>query len=136
MIRFGTFVGALAIFASGCATTRHTDTSLKGELEAMYDTDQSHRSEMQAVGTKYGNNSQEVMTLWKKQQPIDEANIVRLGQIIEEHGWPSHSLVGYKGAIAAFLVLQHADHTYQKKYLPLVRASVAARKTRRGPCAA
>ena len=96
----------------------------------MYDTDQAHRSEMQAVGTTYGHNSPKLMALWKKQQPIDKANIARLGQIIEEHGWPRRGLVGDKGAIAAFLVLQHADYTYQKKYLPLVRAAVAAGETR------
>lgn len=40
----------------------------------MYDTDQSDdRSEMEAVGTKYGYNSPEMLALWKKQQAIDEA---------------------------------------------------------------
>ena len=114
--------------ALGCATTSHPDAKLKGELEGMYEADQSHRSEMEAVGTKYGYSSPEILELWQKQQPIDQPNIARLAQIIEEHGWPGRSLVGDKGALAAFLVLQHAGHSYQKKYLPLVRAAVLQAK--------
>jgi hypothetical protein len=102
-----------------------SDISLKGKLEAMYDTDQSQRSRMDAVGKQYGYNSPEMIELWKKQQPIDEANIKRLAEIIEKHGWPGRRLVGDKASTAAFLVLQHADYTYQKKYLPLLRKAVA-----------
>jgi len=69
----------------------------------MYDTDQSQRSEMGAVGKKYGYSSPEMTELWKKQQPIDEANIKRLIEIIETHGWPGHRLVGDKASTAAFL---------------------------------
>ena len=46
----------------------------------------------------------------------------RLHEIINKHGWPGIDLVGQKGAQAAFLVLQHADHESQKKYLPLLKA--------------
>ncbi len=96
----------------------------------MYDTDQSQRSEMGAVGKKYGYSSPDMTELWKKQQPIDEANIKRLIEIIETHGWPGHRLVGDKASTAAFLVLQHADYTYQNKYLALLRKAVADRELR------
>jgi hypothetical protein len=126
MIRLAAALGASVILVLGCVTTEHPDVSLKDELEAMYDTDQSYRSEMDAVGKKYGYSSPEMMELWKVQQPIDEANIKRLVEIIETHGWPGRRLIGDKASTAAFLVLQHADYTYQKKYLPLVRAAAAA----------
>lgn len=130
MIRLATALGASVILALGCATTKHPDVSLKDELEAMYDTDQSHRSEMHEVGKKYGHSSPEMMELWKKQQPIDEANIKRLVEFIETHGWPGRRLVGDKASTAAFLVLQHANYTYQKRYLPLLRKAVADRELR------
>lgn len=131
MIRSAILLGALLVFAGGCATTPSVDVNLKNELETMFDTDQSTRMEIDTIGTKYGFNSPEIMALWKKQQPIDDANIARLRQIIHEHGWPGRSLVGDKGAGAAFLVLQHADYAEQKKYLPLLRAAAAAGEARR-----
>jgi len=130
LIRLLPMLGAFIIFGPGCAVTRHPAVDVKRELEAMLDTDQSQRSEMEEVGTKYGHNSPEMRELWKRQQPIDDANIKRLVEIIEKNGWPARSLVGDKGATAAFLVLQHADYAYQKKYLPLVRAAVAAGEAR------
>jgi uncharacterized protein DUF6624 len=125
MIRLAVALGASVILMLGCATTKHPDVSLKDELEAMYDTDQTQRSKMDAVGKQYGYDSPEMMELWKKQQPIDEANIKRLIEIIDKEGWPGRKFVGDKASTAAFLVLQHADYTYQKNYLPLLRKAVA-----------
>ncbi len=125
MIRFALVLGASAMLILGCAMTKQSDASLRDELGAMYDTDQAQRSKMDAVGKQYGYDSPEMMELWSKQQPIDEANIKRLVEIIDKEGWPGRRVVGDKASTAAFLVLQHADYTYQKKYLPLLRKAVA-----------
>lgn len=125
MIRFALVLGASAMLILGCAMTKQSDASLRDELGAMYDTDQAQRSKMDAVGKQYGYDSPEMMELWSKQQPIDEANIKRLVEIIDKEGWPSRRVVGDKASTAAFLVLQHADYTYQKKHLPLLRKAVA-----------
>jgi hypothetical protein len=61
---------------------------------------------------------------WDRQNAIDNANMTRLGEIIDRHGWPGIRFAGYEGASNAFLVLQHADLDSQRKYLPLMRAAV------------
>jgi hypothetical protein len=55
----------------------------------------------------------------------DYARTARLMEIIHEHGWPTHSLVGEDGASAAWLVAQHADFDveFQEVALTLMRAA-------------
>jgi hypothetical protein len=47
--------------------------------------------------------------------------------IIQQHGWPGRSLVGYDGAHAAWLLVQHADADaeFQTRCLGLVKVAVA-----------
>jgi hypothetical protein len=54
----------------------------------------------------------------------DEANTKRLAEIVEQHGWPTNTLVGQDGANAAWLLVQHADrnHKFQRKCLDLMTA--------------
>lgn len=95
------------------------------ELEKRMETDQALRLELPKLAEKHGHDSEEVQSLWKKQAAIDKENMARLEEIVAAHGWPGKSKVGEKGALAAFLILQHAEHEYQKKYLPMVREAVA-----------
>jgi hypothetical protein len=44
--------------------------------------------------------------------------------IVAKYGWPGHTLVGEGGASAAWLVIQHADPTFQTQCLPLLKAAV------------
>lgn len=52
----------------------------------------------------------------------DEENTKRLDEIVEQHGWPTISLVGQDGANAAWLLVQHADRNakFQRKCLDLM----------------
>lgn len=93
-------------------------------------TDQSYRSQIDEIQKKHGSDSPEMREIWAKQRPIDEANLARLEAIIAAHGWPGRTLVGEDGAMGAFLILQHADLPYQKKYLPLARRAAAAGELR------
>lgn len=102
-----------------------TIAAAKAELEAMWATDQSHRSEVTELEKKHGRNSPEVKEAWSKQNAIDAQNIQRLEEIIAQHGWPGSTEFGSKAAGAAFLILQHADISHQKKHLPAVRAAAA-----------
>lgn len=47
----------------------------------------------------------------------DSINLVRIEEIIKEHGWPTYSMVGKVAADGAFMVIQHSDTQIQKKYL-------------------
>lgn len=53
----------------------------------------------------------------------DYTRTERLKEIIDEHGWPTHALVGEDAASAAWLVVQHADFDvdFQVQALALMR---------------
>jgi hypothetical protein len=57
--------------------------------------------------------------------PLDQANTMRMREIIAEHGWPGHVLVGVDGAHAAWLLVQHAPQDFQEECLPLLEDAVA-----------
>lgn len=56
----------------------------------------------------------------------DDARTARLAEMIEEHGWPTRSLVGDGGASAAWLIAQHSDLDveFQERALELMRQAV------------
>lgn len=100
--------------------------ALRVELEAMLRADQAHRQEIVRLQEQLGAESAAVKALWAKQLEIDSDNMTRLEEIISEQGWPRQSEVGSDAATGAFIVLQHADLFYQKKYLPLLRKAAEA----------
>jgi uncharacterized protein DUF6624 len=102
------------------------DGVLQTELLRMGAEDQRYRSEIQVEVIKMSSLSTTqlsapMMSLQKRQDEIDTKNMARLEEIIKQHGWPGRSLVGEEAANAGFLILQHADLTFQKKYFPLVK---------------
>jgi hypothetical protein len=58
-------------------------------------------------------------------QRIDKENTEELRAIVKRFGWPGRSLVGQRGANAAWMVVQHADHdrAFQKHCLKLMEAA-------------
>jgi hypothetical protein len=60
---------------------------------------------------------------WRRQEEIDKANMARLKEIIDAYGWPGLRFAG-AASQTAFMVLQHADHDSQRRYLPLLREAV------------
>jgi len=65
-----------------------------------------------------------VSDLSGRQDKLDKRNIKKLAKIIEKYGWPTRSTVGKEGSLAAFLVVQHGDLEYQKKYFPMLKEAV------------
>lgn len=86
------------------------------DLDAMFNSDQLYRGRILAGASLTPEE-------WKRQTAIDVANINWLSQIIERFGWPGLRFAG-AGSQGAFLVLQHADASIQRKYLPLLRDAV------------
>lgn len=71
------------------------------------------------------------MEEWTK---IDTENTAWMKTVIEKHGWPGKSMVGEDGALAAFLMVQHADRDpeFQRKCLPLLEKAVQAAEANGG----
>ena len=93
-------------------------------LETVYHDDQKYRQEADAIKKKYGHNSEEVRQHWKLINKQDSINLIKVENIIEEHGWLSTEEVGRNANSALFLVIQHADMETQVKYLPVLRKAV------------
>ena len=67
--------------------------------------------------------------VWKlEQQILDSMNVVRIEKIFSQYGWPSRELAGKRAGVILVKALMHAPVDIKKKYLPLLRDAVAARK--------
>ncbi len=91
------------------------EPALRRELLKRVEQDQAIRNELISKGIEHPDK-----TLLARMQAIDTANTERVRAIVRQYGWPSPGLVGRDGAEAAFLLVQHADLTFQKQMLPLV----------------
>jgi hypothetical protein len=58
---------------------------------------------------------------------VDRENTAWMKTVIATHGWPGESMVGERGAHAAWLLVQHADldRAFQKQCLALLERAVA-----------
>jgi len=108
---------------------------LRHELIEMEKQDQLHREEMVKLMEKLSGPDKQATTakyveVVKKQDAIDQVNIKRLEEIVARYGWPTISLVGKEANIAAFLILQHAELSFQKKYFPLLKEAASMNEAR------
>ncbi len=121
----------LSLGSSGFAQnsgTGQVNQSLRRELLKMQKDDQKYRGEVDKIekmSLAPDEMQKKVSALWEKQEKVDKRNIKRLAQIIDKYGWPGRSLVGKEGSFTAFLIIQHAELNYQKKYFPLLKESVS-----------
>ena len=92
--------------------------------------DQAGRNRLIQLGKRDGlpPSAPQYGDLRKRQRAIDFRNQVELDAIVKRFGWPAENLVGPLAAEGAFDVVLHAHPDYQKRYLPLLRAAVAARQ--------
>jgi hypothetical protein len=91
------------------------EPALRQELLKRVEQDRAIRNEFISKGVK--NPDKAILT---RMQEIDTANTKRMRAIVSQYGWPTSELVGRDGADAAFLLVQHAELTFQKEMLPLV----------------
>jgi hypothetical protein len=101
--------------------------SLRRELSRMLKDDQKYRgaiTEVDRSNLAPDVKGKRLSYLAEKQDRLDKRNIKKLAMIIEKYGWPARSIVGKEGSLAAFLVVQHGDLEYQKKYFPLLKEAV------------
>jgi hypothetical protein len=110
------------------ANKSKAEANLNKPLVAILDTimvsDQKYRLEFSKLNEKYGWNSKEVKSLMKIMAEQDAANKLIVTAILDQYGWLGKEEIGEEGNSTLFLVIQHADHTTQLKYLPMMREAV------------
>jgi hypothetical protein len=122
-------------FAQSGVSASRQDTALQRKLLRMDEEDQRYRDELAELIKKLAGPDREriterLMKLSAKQERIDRRNREELSKIIQKYGWPGISLVGPEANRAAFLVVQHADLTYQKRYFDLIKEAVNRNEAR------
>src|SRR5689334_12841618 len=103
--------------------TAAANPALRRELLSRVQQDQAIRNELIKKGIEYPDAA-----LLARMKTIDSENTGRMKEIIKQYGWPGPNLVGDDGTEAAFLLVQHADHEFQKQVLPLVREAYHSHK--------
>jgi hypothetical protein len=66
---------------------------------------------------------------WRR---TDDENLAALKAFVQEHGWPVQSKVGSNAAMAAFLVIQHADPATQRDYMPKLKKAAEVGELQKG----
>lgn len=82
--------------------------------------DQAYYAEIATAEKMTGKSSSVVMAIWDMKKKLGAENQSALEVLIKAKGWPTISQVGSRAATAAFLVIQHADLTWQQQYLPII----------------
>ncbi|HSB09480.1 MAG TPA: DUF6624 domain-containing protein [Blastocatellia bacterium] len=119
----------LVVLIGGYAGAQETQApavanpALRKELLSRLEEDQAIRNEMIAKGGFQPGNP-----LFNRMIALDAQNTAWMKTVVVKHGWPGPELVGKDGTEAAFLLVQHAEHSFQKEMLPLVRDAYRANK--------
>lgn len=93
---------------------------LAAELVTRMDRDQEARAAITSTDV-----ADEV---WARVEAVDADNVRWFKTVLDRMGWPGRSLVGDQGALAAWLMAQHADHDldFQRRCLVLLEQAVHA----------
>jgi len=133
---------SLALVAAACRAPEATEPpapvepALANELLSMARLDQDARGALlvapRDADGNYGPEGQSAIELIRR---LDRTHTDRLEQIVAEYGWPGRSLVGDGGSHAAWLLVQHADHSpdFQARCLSLLRDAVEEGEADPGP---
>jgi hypothetical protein len=97
---------------------------LANMLDSIFITDQTGRLMLDSIQNTFGWQSPQMDSLWKKIYLQDSANLIAVKSILDSRGWLGPEEVGQQGAMALFLVIQHADSATQVYYLPMMRDAV------------
>ncbi|SCY00099.1 hypothetical protein SAMN05192588_0666 [Nonlabens sp. Hel1_33_55] len=107
-------------------TDKKLDIELIAILDSIYDDDQNLRNQNREISDTYGYSSKEYIDLWDKIEIKDSINQIRVQNILNNKGWLGADIIGDRGNLTLFLVIQHSPLSIQKKYLPLMRRAVAS----------
>src|SRR5712692_8373058 len=112
---------AFAATPTPATTGEGSNPALRDELLGMMEKDQEVRKRW--VQAKNDPDAQ--AEIGAEIRAVDATNSALLRGIIAKHGWPGISLVGKKGAGAAWTIVQHAEPLLQRQSLELMKAAAA-----------
>lgn len=99
-------------------------STLKAQLDTIYQDDQNYRRQTKALEEKYGRESAELLAHWALIQKKDSLNQIKIQNILDNWGWLGPDEIGDQGNATLFLVIQHAPLEIQEKYVPMMREAV------------
>jgi hypothetical protein len=100
------------------------NVALISQLDSIYHHDQDLRPQFDKAVKKYGWPSKEALDIWQMIGLKDSIDQIKVCAIIDKYGWLGADIVGARGNMTLFLVIQHANSAIQEKYLPLLREAV------------
>jgi len=103
----------------------HYDLTLKKTLESIFERDQYDRLLWSHAVKNNPDDTERNEQLAQRALMTDSLNLVHVGNIISQYGYPPKELVGEFGNQAVWLVFQHANLEYQKRFLPQLETAVA-----------
>ena len=101
------------------------DLALKETLENIFERDQYNRLLWSQAVKNHPGDTERNERLARKALMTDSLNLVLVDKILSQHGFPRKDQVGDFGNQAVWLVFQHADLDYQKRFLPQMEAAVS-----------
>ena len=95
------------------------DERIRGELLELSRLDEETRHQLVRDGSLFDGYAEAM-------ERVHLANAARLERILDENGWPGHSIAGPDGAEAAWIVAQHAISlpSFQRRCLDLITGAV------------
>ena len=101
------------------------DLALKETLENIFERDQYNRLLWSQAVKNHPGDTERNERLARKALMTDSLNLILVDEILSQHGFPRKEQVGDFGNQAVWLVFQHADLDYQKRFLPQLESAVS-----------
>jgi len=101
------------------------DLALKETLENIFERDQYDRLLWSQAVKNNPSDAERNEQLAQRALMTDSLNLVLVDEILSQHGFPRKEQVGDFGNQAVWLVFQHADLDFQKRFLPQLEAAVS-----------
>ena len=101
------------------------DLALKETLEKIFERDQYNRLMWSQAVKNNSCDTERNDWLARRALMTDSINLVLVDGILSQYGFPRKELVGDFGNQAPWLVFQHANLDYQKRFLPQLEAAVS-----------
>lgn len=100
------------------------DLTLKETLERIFERDQYDRMLWSQAVKSHPDDTERNDHLARRAHQTDSLNLALVGHILSEKGFPRKERVGELGSQAVWLVFQHANLDYQKRFLPQLKEAV------------